>query len=136
MERIRADNGVSNSRAMIPRPGSTRQTPVRTRSMPHPNSRGQSNSLARGGVAVLDPKKDLRKQTRKMKTASGAVGGAVVGGLILGPVGVVLGASGGAAAANKMAKSRDKRKQAQYEQRNFQKGAASSVAAKGDGSFV
>ena len=136
MDRIRADNGMPNPRAIIPHNGSTRQTPVRTRSMPHPNSRGQQNSVARGGVAILDPKKDLRKQTRKMKTAGGAVGGAVVGGLILGPVGVVLGAGGGAAMSNKMAKSRDKRKQQEFEQRNFQKGASNSVAAKGDGSFV
>jgi NAD/NADP transhydrogenase alpha subunit len=142
MERIRIDNGLvpSNPRAMVPYGGqqATRGIPVRTRSMPlnNNNSRSSKNSLAMGGVAVLDPKKDKRKATRKMKTAAGTVGGAVVGGLILGPVGVVLGAGGGAAVTNKMAKSRDKRKQQQFEQKNFQKGASESTAAKGDGAFA
>jgi len=143
MELVRADGGAPPQRAMIPHYGSQqgRSLPPRTRSMPHPNMIGAKpksavHSLAHGGVAVLDPKKDKRKQTRKMKTASGAVGGAVVGGLILGPVGVVLGAGAGSAVTNKMAKSRDKRKQAQFEQKNFQAGAEASVASKGDGAFA
>lgn len=144
MERIRGDGGAARPRAIIPHQGSGRQPPVRTRSMPHPthmmndaiNPKSDIHSVAKGGVAVLDPKKDKRKQTRKMKTAGGAVGGAVVGGLILGPVGVVLGAGGGAAISNKMAKSRDKRKQCQFEQNNFQKGADQSVASNGDGAFA
>ena len=149
MERIRGDGGVARPRAIIPHAGSQvspydgggsgRQLPPRTRSMPHPNGlkpKSSVHSLAHGGVAVLDPKKDKRKQTRKLKTATGAVGGAVVGGLILGPVGVVLGAGGGAAISNKVAKSRDKRKQSEFEQRNFQKGADHSVARQGDGAFA
>jgi NAD/NADP transhydrogenase alpha subunit len=141
MDRIRADNGLvpANPRAMVPYGGHpTRGVPIRTRSMPmdNNNSRSAMNSVARGGVAVLDPKKDKRKATRKMKTAGGAVGGAVVGGLVLGPVGVVLGAGGGAAISNKMAKSRDKRKQQEFEQKNFQKAASQSTAAKGDGAFA
>ena len=139
MERIRGVVGVSIPRGMIPAQveSNNRQTVPRTRSMPrNAKPKSQAHSLANGGVAVLDPKRDLRKQTRKMKTAGGAVGGAVMGGLILGPVGVVLGAGAGASVSNKVAKARDKRKQSQFEQQNFQKGANSSVASKGDGAFV
>lgn len=139
MERVRADGGISMPRAMIPSQGRniSRQEVPRTRSMPrNAKPKSQAHSVANGGVAVLDPKKDMRKQTRKMKTAGGAVGGAVMGGLILGPVGVVLGAGAGASVSNKVAKSRDKRKQSEFEQRSFQQGANSSVANKGDGAFV
>jgi len=122
------DRHFSSQRPMVP---------ARTRSMPrNAKPKSQLHSLAHGGVAVLDPKKDKRKSTRKMKTASGAVGGAVVGGLMLGPVGVVLGAGAGASVSNKVAKSRDKRKQSEFEQKNFQRGANASVANKGDGAFV
>ncbi|CAB9500025.1 expressed unknown protein [Seminavis robusta] len=143
MKQLRQNAGMvpynNQSQGMVPYNGgggTDRRAPPRTRSMPNPNSRGQQNSIAHGGKAVLDPKKDKRKQTRKMKTAAGTVGGAVIGGLVAGPVGVVLGAGGGAAISNKAAKSRDKRKQQEFEQKNFQKAASQSTAAKGDGAFA
>lgn len=142
MDRVRGDGGQAMPRAIIPHRGSSTRssgrTPIpRNHSMPrNAKPKSQAHSLANGGVAVLDPKKDKRKQTRKMKTSAGAVGGAMFGGLVLGPVGVVLGAGAGASVSNKMAKSRDKRKQSEFEQKNFQRGANSSVANKGDGAFV
>jgi hypothetical protein len=140
MERIRANyipksSHKTSQRALVPYDGRLHVPPPPT-SLVEPESRSQKQSIAHGGVAVLDPKKDKRKATRKMKTAAGAVGGAVVGGLVLGPVGVVLGAGGAAVATNKVAKARDKRKQQDFEQKNFQAGASRSATAKGDAAFA
>eukprot|EP00521_Asterionellopsis_glacialis_P015066 CAMPEP_0195290828 /NCGR_PEP_ID=MMETSP0707-20130614/6541_1 /TAXON_ID=33640 /ORGANISM="Asterionellopsis glacialis, Strain CCMP134" /LENGTH=324 /DNA_ID=CAMNT_0040351009 /DNA_START=157 /DNA_END=1131 /DNA_ORIENTATION=+ len=76
------------------------------------------------------------KKQRKRRTTGAAVGGVVVGGLTLGPVGMVLGGVGAAAATRKICKSKEKAQERAYEQQQVTKQALDPKRTVHAGSFA
>mmetsp|Transcript_19600 Transcript_19600/g.27733 ORF Transcript_19600/g.27733 Transcript_19600/m.27733 type:complete len:325 (+) Transcript_19600:291-1265(+) len=76
------------------------------------------------------------KIKRQRRTTGAAVGGVVVGGLALGPVGMVLGGMGAAAATRKICKTKEKKQERAYEQQQVTKQALDPQRIVHAGSFA
>mmetsp|Transcript_4489 Transcript_4489/g.6842 ORF Transcript_4489/g.6842 Transcript_4489/m.6842 type:complete len:169 (-) Transcript_4489:142-648(-) len=75
------------------------------------------------------PLRQKMKKQRQRRTVGAAVGGTIVGGIILGPVGMVVGGAGAAAASRKICKTGEKRVVRKIERQLVQKEASNSQRA-------
>merc|ERR1712107_395338 len=83
-----------------------------------PSDNGESTLLP----AEVHPRKYQMKTERKVKTAASASAGAVIGGLVLAPVwpiGAAAGAAAGGYAAKVASRSGERKKQSEWERKNF-----------------